>query len=280
MSIARIDLTSYRVALAASPSRVTTLPLILLTHEILSGKQVCAQKTSKRIDFLIHEFASQNQPYNDAIEGISALNDFLFNKKQFKKTGENNPDSLFMAKLLENREGHPLALALLYRELCQRSGLAPINFVNFPGHFYVKTLYRHQLFFLDPSDQGKLLSVSELQKKLSQKMGKSVALNGTFLETPTEAQMMVRFLGMLKGMYLDSRQWSSLLTVLDMIIETSPMRVNEYKERGLLLYQIGHFADAHNDLTLFMNKSPPSPEVEKLRSFVRHLKSPPVHPLH
>jgi regulator of sirC expression with transglutaminase-like and TPR domain len=280
VSIARVDLTSFREALGTPLARFSALPLVLLAHEILERKQATAQKTNKRIDFLVHEFASTNPHFNDTIEGISALNDFLFTKKQFKRTVETTPESLFISKLLENREGHALTLAFLYRELSHRAGLAPINFVNFPGHFFVKILYRHQLLFLDPSDQGKLLSVAELQKKLSQKLGKSVVLNGVFLETPSEAQMMVRFLTMLKGMYLDGRQWTSLLAVLDMLIETNPLRINEYKERGLLLYQMGHFSDAHTDLTLFVNKSPPSPEVEKLRSFVRHLKSPPVHPLH
>jgi len=80
--------------------------------------------------------------------------------------------------------GHALPMALVYRDLARRIQTAPVNLINIPGFFFIKILYRNQLFFLDPCQEGKILSISDLQKKISYRFDKNITLNSAFLETP------------------------------------------------------------------------------------------------
>ncbi len=279
-NLRRLNLELFKKALKSGTSK-DALELCLFAHEILSEKNTTVLKTLKRLDFLFHEFSAYVSEYEDSLEGISALNSFLFNTKGFKCSpgAIHDNDKIFISKVIECRHGHPLSLSLIYRELARRIHKSPVELVNFPGHFFIKFNYQHQLRFLDPSDCGRLLSVSDLQKKLTSRFGKAVVLSGTFLETPSETQIVVKFLNKLKAVYFERRQWDFLLVTLDMLVALEPERVVEYKERGLLLYQLGYLNEAYPDLDFFVSKSRPSPEIDKLKSLMTHLRHPDISPL-
>ena len=239
-----------------------------------------ASRSAKRLDFLVHEFRATGaiRPDSpDALETICALNDFLFKEKNFQCTPDSSePEDFFPGLVLERRDGCGLALALIYREILRRVNVSTAEFVNFPGHFLVKVLYRHQLLFLDPTDKGCLLKVADLQNRLSQKFGRNTLLSGTLLETPTDTEIVSKLLLKLKTIYFEQRDWRRLLAVLDFLVLLHPFGMEEYKERGLLLYQLGFLEEAQMDLHHFIVRSRPSPEIEKLRKLVTHLTNPGV----
>jgi regulator of sirC expression with transglutaminase-like and TPR domain len=250
-------------------------------HEVLQDSAAQAEKIRRRFDFMFHEFKSTVGTVSDPLESISALNEFLFVSKKFMACDDagSGPDELLMGRVLESRRGSSIPIAVIYREMAQRAGLPAIEFVNFPGHSFVKMLYRHQLMFFDPAENGRLLSVADLQEKLSGKYGKDVFLNASFLETPNDLHVISRLLAKLKNVYFDARDWPKLLAVLDMIIAMSPARKAEYKERGLLLYQIGLKEEAKFDLEFFVSSSRPSEETERIHRVLQHLNNPAVTPL-
>jgi regulator of sirC expression with transglutaminase-like and TPR domain len=270
--VLRLNSSKYS-DLVISDYEVPAVALALAAEEILSEGILQASKTQRRLNFLLHELISVTS---------AALNNFLFRNKQFKSSSsdaQEHAPQLFVGKTLEAREGHPLIMSLIYRDLARRFQKAPINLMNFPGFFFIKVLYQHQLLFLDPGDGGRVLATTELQEKLAHKFGKTITLNGVFLETPSEIQTITRYLSKLKNIYSLSRNWRLLLTTLDMLIATNPHRIGEYRERGMLLYQLGAYAEALRDLNLFIEKSAPSPEVEKIKNFLGHAQHPNVTPI-
>jgi regulator of sirC expression with transglutaminase-like and TPR domain len=273
--IRRLELGSFKELLQQPKSSSLSFPLALQIQEILSDLKVPAARSAKRLNFLVHEFKATVPRGEDGLETICALNDFMFKTKSFECVGETlEPDDVFPGKVLEKRCGSGIALSLLYREMLQNLGLTTAEFVNFPGHYLVKVLYRHQLLFLDPADGGRLLKVSDLQAKLSRRFGRNTLLSGTLLETPSENEFITRFLTKLKTVYFEQRDWRRLLAVLDLIVLLHPLRMSEYKERGLLLYQLGFLEEAQMDLHYFIVKSRPSAEIEKLRRLISHLQDP------
>jgi regulator of sirC expression with transglutaminase-like and TPR domain len=279
--LSRLDLSHFKTALTNTVP-ASALVLALIAHEILDEKNTSFQKSLKRLDFLFHEFKASSVAFADPLEGISALNNYMFRDKNFQgiRFPVNNPEQIFVSKVIENRVGSPLSLSLIYRELARRIHSAPVDLINFPGHYLIKVLYQHQLLFLDPSEQGKLLSVAELQKKLTKRFGKNIVLNSSYLETPTENQLVVRFLTKLKNIYFEQRDWVRLLAVLDMILWCDPQRLLEYKERGLLFYQFGMAEQAYGDIQSFVERSKPSEEIDKLRNLVTHLQNPDITPIY
>jgi regulator of sirC expression with transglutaminase-like and TPR domain len=244
----------------------------LATQEILGLGIHSAGKVSRRLDFFYHEFQAR----------YPLLNSFLYIEEGFKVLTEDKcgVDDYFIGKVLETRMSSPLAFAIIYRELAQRLNLVPVNFVNFPGLSLIKILYNHQLLFIDPSNGGALLSISDLQTKLYKKYGQSVVLSSSFLETPSDNHVANRLLTKLKNLYFDSRKWDHLLGVLDLLVWLNPSKIHELKERGLLLYQLGLYNEAKTDLSRFVTQARPSQETEKLRQLVTHLDNPGVIPLY
>ena len=275
----RLDSTSYS-SLVDHDHEVSALALALNCQEVLTKGSVSSSKTQKRLDFLLHEFLSLSPNLLEPVETLAALNKFLFQNKFLRASTTQEIDSdFFISKILETRCGHPLGLSLIYRHIARRAQTVPVNLVNFPGFFLIKILYRHQLLFLDPAENGRVLTVRALQAKLSNKYGKNLTLNGTFLETPSEIQTITRFLVKLKNIYSEERRWTLLLTVLDMLIATNPQRPLEYRERGMLLFRLGASNEASKDLSIYIEKSQPTPEVEKIRSILNRLEYPNVTPL-
>lgn len=277
----RFDLSLLQQSLIET-QEPSAYQIALVVQEILSRGSHTSSRSARRLDFLFHEFQSQNPGLSDGLEAVSALNAYLYEDQGFVVLTEDkcSIEDYFIGKILESRTASPLAFAILYRELASRLKLAPINYVNFPSHSLIKILYNHQLLFMDPSEKGKLLSVSDLQTKLFKRYGQSVLLNSSFLETPSEAHVANRLLTKLKNMYFDMRRWDNLLGVLDLLVWLNPAKMHELKERGLLLYQLGFLIDAKLDLSRFVSHSRPSPETDKLRQLVTHLENPKVTPLY
>lgn len=276
----RLDQLSFKKAVDEHPGKNSALHLAMLIQDFLTSQVGGTPKIIRRMDFLFHDFMAVKARPEDVLEGLANINDYLFKEKSFRCVTEPpSVDHYFIGKALENRVGAPLTVALIYRDLAQRIQ-CPVEFVNFPGHTIVKLLYESQLLFLDPAQGGKVVSVSELQKKLAQKFGKSIFLKSPFLETPSELHLVNHLLAKLKSIYFDAQRWTEVLGVLDALLLFNPERVGERKERGLLLYQLGLFDEAYDDLTFFINRAAPSAELEKLKSFVSHMKNPEITPLH
>jgi regulator of sirC expression with transglutaminase-like and TPR domain len=279
--IPRFDLTPLQECLIQNLSP-TAFQLSVASQEVLGTKSGAYSRVHRRLDFLFHDFKSKHSDITDGLEAISVLNDYLFDDQEFKIFSDDSCTikKFFFGSLLENRVGSALSFSILYRELAGRLGLVPVNHVNFPGLSLIKIFYNHQLLFIDPAEEGRLLTVSDLQGKLFSRYGKNVVLSGSFLETPTENHVVNRLLTKLKNIYFDLRLWEYLLGTLDLLVWLNPTKLHELKERGLLLYQLGYHQDAKIDLATFVSQARPSIETDKLRRLVNHLENPNVRPLY
>ncbi len=281
MRAGRFDLKTFQdVVMGVSPGP-SALELILQIQDMLSLGELSSARSKRRLDFLFHEFVATAHPSGDVLEAISALNDFLFKTKYFEcvDDGDAKAEDYFPGRTIESLRGAQHSLGLLYRELIQRLQMVDAQFINFPGACLVKVLYKNQLLFLDPGEQGRLLSVADLQRRLSRRYGKNTFLTGSYLETPSEVQMATRFLVKLKSIYFHERQWNLLMGVLDLLLALNPGRIGEYKERGLLLYQLGLLEEARDDLRYFISKSHPSVETAEIRRLVKEISGPHITPV-
>jgi regulator of sirC expression with transglutaminase-like and TPR domain len=121
------------------------------------------------------------------LEQVITINDVLYNNYKFKgdKTDYHNPDNSSFIKMIENKKGNPLLLAILYLEIVNRLNL-PITGVNLPNHFVLgyldencseSVISAHNfciLFYINPFSRGHILQHNEideflLELKLDQK---------------------------------------------------------------------------------------------------------------
>jgi len=101
------------------------------------------------------------------LEKIKKVNYIFYNVYRYRGDADDyhSPENSFINKVMENRKGNPISLAIIYAIICQRVGM-PVYGVNLPQHFVLA--YKDQDTFpdassiegydyLEPSNQGKTL---------------------------------------------------------------------------------------------------------------------------
>ena len=101
-------------------------------------------------------------PAQDHEERIAAFRQFLFVEQRFSGNTDNyyDPQNSFLTHVLERRMGIPVSLSVLCMLIGQRVDL-PLYGVNLPGHFILKYSADDYVIYLDPFNDGNLLSEND-----------------------------------------------------------------------------------------------------------------------
>ncbi len=107
-------------------------------------------------------------PQGDPLHIINLINNFLFYQQGFKGNTENfyEPENTFFNDVMERKKGIPISLSILYLLICKRLNL-PTYGVNLPAHFIIKYVDDKDEFYIDPYNNGIVISKSEAVKFLS-----------------------------------------------------------------------------------------------------------------
>jgi regulator of sirC expression with transglutaminase-like and TPR domain len=149
------------------------------------------------------------------------LNKYLFEVNGFhgSRADYYSRSNSYVNEVLDDREGLPITLSLIYMELGRRIGLSIVG-IGLPGHFVV----RHE-----PAEgEGHLIDVFEAAAPLSVEEAKArVALAGLswkddYLKPVAKRDMLVRMLHNLRGAAGGSEDAVALLRYLDAILSISP----------------------------------------------------------
>lgn len=107
-------------------------------------------------------------PQGDPLHIINIINNFLFYQQGFKGNTENfyEPENTFFNDVMERKKGIPISLSILYLLICKRLNL-PTYGVNLPAHFIIKYVDDKDEFYIDPYNNGIVISKSEAVKFLS-----------------------------------------------------------------------------------------------------------------
>lgn len=107
-------------------------------------------------------------PQDDPLQIIKIINHFLFYQQGFKGNTENfyEPENTFFNDVMERKKGIPISLSILYLLICKRLNL-PTYGVNLPAHFIIKYVDERDEFYIDPYNNGIVISKSEAIKFLS-----------------------------------------------------------------------------------------------------------------
>lgn len=98
-------------------------------------------------------------PDHEHAERVGAFRRYLFAEKGFRGNTENyyDPRNSFLTQVLESRSGIPVSLSVLCLLIARRVGL-PLQGVNLPGHFILKYQAADYLIYMDPFNDGNLLT--------------------------------------------------------------------------------------------------------------------------
>ena len=253
---------SLLVARHAQPS--------LITAQYTGYVNAWAIDLAERLDGLTDERAK-----------LKGINDFLFRELGFSGNHEDyyDPRNNMINHVIERRKGIPITMAVLYIALAQRVGLQ-VEGASFPGHFLVKLNLDEGLIVLDPFNKGVSLSEDDLKTLLEyNNLDTDTKMLSASLRTATLEETILRMLRNLKAVYIKNRQQEVALETLNLMLNINPGLIEERRERGLLLRDMGCNHTALLDLNNYMEKSKKEDRIAEIRPIVVDLlrNTPPLH---
>ncbi|GAC1650108.1 MAG: SirB1 family protein [Ktedonobacteraceae bacterium] len=205
---------------------------------------------------------------------IDAINKVLFEEDGFRGNESDyyNPDNSFLNKVLENRIGIPISLSLLYIEIGKRVGLL-IEGIGLPFHFVVRCTLPTEILYIDPFENGLLLSEQDCRERIRRMShGKIARLPRHFFEPVTPKQLLVRMLGNLKNIYLHKEDYTKALYISDHILLLIPDAAREIRDRGIIHLQLKHYAKALHDLKAYLKLEPQASDRHEIQSHIKTIQ--------
>lgn len=193
-----------------------------------------------------------------ALQKLRIFNQFFFNDLRFGGNVNNyyDPDNSLIHAVLRTRLGIPISLAVLWMELAQGLGLA-VRGLAFPGHFMVRVSLPMGQAVIDPIN-GNSLGREELAERLApfrkrSGLGDDVDVPlALYLQAASPREIIGRMLRNLKEIYRTQEDWVRLLAVQERLVVLQPTSWPEYRDRGLVLAELGQVARALADLECYL----------------------------
>lgn len=219
----------------------------------------------KEIDRLARELAANLPKDTTAVKKLQALNAFLFKERGFhgSRMDYYTRNNSYLNEVIDDREGLPITLSVLYLELAQRLDLNVVG-VALPGHFVV----RHE----PGKGPGQLIDVYEGGKELSDKEAQERVLNITgqplekkSLAAVTKKAIALRMLHNLLNVAQREKDRDGMLRYLDGIVTLSPDAHEERWARAVFRFQAGLREGALADCDLLLKNAPADADLERVR---------------
>jgi len=177
----------------------------------------------------------------------------------------------YMDQVLDDREGLPITLAILFLELARRTGIADVTAAPLPGHFMVAYHPRRgQRKFIDVFDGGKILSTAEAELVASQASG--AVVDASELETPTMREIVIRILRNLANVAERNASPKESLRYLDVVVALAPDAPLERLGRAMARLGNGDVEGAREDLRVVIDAEPAGVDLRRVEDLYRRLQ--------
>ncbi len=184
----------------------------------------------------------------DAETVRAALDRFLFNDQGFhgNRTDYYTRANSFLDRVIDDREGLPITLAVLYLELARRLDLDVVG-IPLPGHFVVE--WRRPdgtAQLIDVFDRGQPLERDDASRRVSAAAGRPP--QPADFEPAGPQAILVRMLRNLLGVSQQERDLRGSLDYLDATLVIDPTQAQARMMRAVLRNETGNTAGAVEDI--------------------------------
>lgn len=212
-------------------------------------------------------------PEADATVRRTALDTYLFSEQGFhgNRTDYYTRANSYLDRVIDDREGLPITLAVLYLELARRLELDVVG-IPLPGHFLVEWHPAEgpgQL--LDVFDRGRAVTRQEAVARVREATGQNP--DETAFAPASRRAILVRMLRNLLGVSQEERDVAGSLGYLDATLVVEPGEVQARMLRIVLRHQAGDALGSLADVDWLLEQSPPGIDrgrLEELREFLVH----------
>ncbi len=249
------------VARAAMLLAATEYPRLNVERELFAFQRLAGAISSKFLED------------DDPLYCVNIISEHLFDDVGFKGDADNyyDPRNSYLNQVIERRTGIPITLAVVYMEVGRRLKV-PLLGIGMPGHFLVRHREIENLY-IDTFSGGILLSEEECRDILRDRTRGDLDWSSDLLKPVSNREIIARMVRNLKAIYMADQDFVRALTISEFALALDPHSAMDRRDRGIVHYQLGHSAEALDDLVYYLDLSPNGPDVEGVHALVAELRS-------
>ncbi|MBI3861208.1 MAG: trypsin-like peptidase domain-containing protein [Planctomycetia bacterium] len=223
---------------------------------------------------MAREITRELAPESDEAARLAALNKYLFDEHGFHGSRGDyyHRSNSYVNEVLDDREGLPITLSVIYIELARKIGLKVVG-MPFPGHFMVRfEPSQGDAQIIDVFERGQPVPRADAEV-LIVRAHQRPATDADFAPA-TKRAIVVRMLHNLLGGEQKAGNIDGMLRYLGAILAVSPNAGQERFMRGVLLLQTGRRAEAEAEADWLLQHRPEGVnlnEVDELRRILERL---------
>lgn len=204
---------------------------------------------------------------------VQEINQYLFVKQGFCGNDHDyyDPRNSFITDVVERRLGIPLSLSLVYMVISNRLGF-PMDGISFPAHFIIRPRHPDLEIFIDPYNKGEILFPEDCAAKLTQLYGYEIPLQPEYLQPVGIRRILDRLLTNLKLIYLRRREPAKALAAIERSLMLNPDVPTQWRDRGLICYQLDRFTEAKIDLENYLQQVPYAEDGRVILQLIEEIK--------
>lgn len=226
-----------------------------------------------KLDSMAADVAVRLPAEPDPLFAVNTLSEYLFDELGFRGNQDDyyDPRNSYVNEVLGRRLGIPITLSVVYVEVGKRLGV-PLVGVGMPGHFLVKHRDVGDLY-IDPFSGGILLSEIECADRMRRLGSADLQWDARYLAPVTNREFVARMLRNLKAIYLERGEDHRAVIVLDRLVTLQPQAAYERRDRGVVLFRLGRYAKALEDLESYLASAPNGPDAAEILHLLERIRT-------
>jgi regulator of sirC expression with transglutaminase-like and TPR domain len=222
-----------------------------------------------RIDDLAARVRDRCPPLARPRQVIGQVNWVLYVEEGFRGNTDEyyDPRNSYLNEVLDRRTGIPISLAVVYRAVADRLGLAMAG-VNLPAHFVLRTGQGPGTIFVDPFHAGHLLDRQGCERLVATVTGQDVQLSDAQLAPCPTGMIVARMLRNLKAVYLREHQFLAALPVLRRLATLTRDEPLERRDLGVCLLHADRPGEAIDHLRAYLDAQPEADDAETVATLL------------
>ncbi len=205
-------------------------------------------------------------------EIVKATIHFMFEENGFhpSRLDYYHKSNSYLNEVLDDREGIPITLSIVFIELARRSGANSVHGVGTPGHFmagYTKADGSQQL--VDVFESGTFVSRDAAAQLFFENSG--LELQDDDLRPVTNREIVIRMLRNLIAHEKEKGVPEKAIPYLEVALKIDPDDAAARFDRALLRYQSGDIEGTKSDLRWLLQADAPGINQDRLRRFYESL---------
>jgi regulator of sirC expression with transglutaminase-like and TPR domain len=226
----------------------------------------------REFDRMARRLAASTKKELDESKKLALLNEFFFKEHGFhgSRIEYYHRSNSYLNEVIDDREGLPITLSVLYMELGRHIGLK-FEGVALPGHFVVRHVpAKGEPQLIDVFDGGKMLSQDDAKRKVTDTAGSE--WKDDFLKPVPKRAIVVRMLHNLLNLTREGPDLENALRYLNAIIDIQPEAGAERMMRAAANIHFGKRNLAREDVDWLTEHHPADVPPEQLRRLQRYLE--------